>query len=62
MYPSALQNQKLFVDYLTTATVNATDLQPNYSGVVADAWSAFYGSDCGAEDPTCAAAQESLGR
>lgn len=49
-------------DFLSSATEGAADLQANYSGAVSDAWAAFYNSDCGAADPTCGSAHESLGR
>lgn len=49
-------------DFLANATEGAPDLQQGYSTAVGDAWAAFYASDCGADDPTCGSAQESLGR
>lgn len=57
-----LRNQKMMVEFLAGNTLNASDLQPNYSGIVTDAWAAFYESECGADDPTCGSAHEQLGR
>ena len=52
----------MFAAYLANATKGATDLQPNYAQIVADAWSSFYSSSFPPSDPTGAQAHEQLGR
>ena len=57
-----LQRQEAFVDFLTLAAVNATDLRDDFSIQIAEAWDAFLASDFPASDPTGKTAHEELGR
>lgn len=57
-----LQRQETFVDFLTTAAVNATDLREEFAAQVAEDWGAFLASEFPASDPTGKTAHEKLGR
>lgn len=59
-----LTRQETFVDYLSSATINATDLPPGFADDVASTHTAFLRSNCGPKDlaQACYNLHQRLGR